>query len=187
MLEARRRLFTRGSPNSLWYVLIQIPVFIQIWKLPNGLDIEDVDLWPLSAIFISHNMLLVKIIEIIAEEKKIDVYIEELLGKKVMTENGIVRELDELVAEEFPEVFGKEEEKKKLFEGVGFGESIKSSIRGFFEKLYEVFGFQFGFIKLGPYDPSIMNRWTHSYRRPFLREVWNNKFWAYLLKNYGGI
>jgi len=187
VLEARRRLFTQGSPNSLWYVVIQIPVFIQVWKLPNGLDIEDVDLFPLSAIFISHNMLLVRILEIIAEEKKIDVYIEELMGRKIMTEGGIVRDLEDLIAEDFPEIFGKEEEKKKLFEDLDIKDSVRNGLRGFFEKLYKVFGFQFGFVKLGKYDPSIMNRWIHSYRRPFWREVWNNKFWAYLLKNYGGI
>lgn len=187
VLEARRRLFTQGSPSSLWYVLIQIPVFIQEWKMPNGLDIEDVDLYPLSAIFISHNMLLVRILEIIAEEKKVDIYIEELLGKKVMTEDGIVKDLEDLLKEDFPNVFGKEEDKEEVFKNLDIKESIRISLRNFFEKIYNVFGFQFGFIKLGHYDPAIDNRWTHSYRRPFLREIWNEKIWAWLLKNYGGV
>lgn len=188
ILEARRKLYEKGSPGVEWYVLTAFPVIIEQFKLPNGLDVEDVDFWKLSTIFMTQNILLVKILEIIAEEKKLDVYIDELLGKKVMTEEGYIKEIDDLLVEEFPKIYGKKEETK-----VGFGESLsnfKDSFKVFMFKLVQsvnfIFGLKLGFIH-GPYDPLVHDRLFYEYGRPYLREVFNAKIWAYLQKNFGGV
>jgi hypothetical protein len=133
--------------------------------------------------------MLVKFLEIIAEEKKVDIYIDELLGKKVLSENGKVQEIDEILALEFPEIYGKKEEEKKK----GFKESLskfkvstKSSMAKFITALNYIFGLKLGFIH-GPYDPSVNDLLFYGYGRPYLREIFDAKVWAYLQKNFGSV
>jgi len=186
VLEARIKLYEQGSPAYPWYVLIHFPVSIMHFKLPSGLDVEDIDFNKLSVVFLTQNILLVKFLEIIAEENKIDAYIDELLGKKVMVD-GVVKEIDELLQEEFPEVYKKPELPEP--EKSGFSElksSIKESFRGLEVTLNKVFGFKMAFFK-GPYDPFFHDRMTYSFGRPFLREVFNPLIWSYMLKNLGGV
>jgi len=166
--------------------MMEFPVWIEQFKLPNGLEVEDVDINPLSAVFMTHNILLVRLLEVIAEEKKIDVYIDELLGKKVLTENGTVKELDDLLREEFPETYGKKEE-ASVFKTPSIKDFLKSKLRDFFVKLREIFGLEFGFIKLGPYNPIVLDQLYYGYGRPFYREIFGTKIWAFLLRNFGGI
>jgi hypothetical protein len=189
VLEARIRLYEKGSPDVEWYVLVHFPVTIETFKLPSGLEVEDVDFNKISAIFITQNMLLVKIIEIIAEEKKIDVYIDELLGKKVMTEDGIVKQIDDLLREEFPNIYGPKEEEgpKGLSKSISeFKSSFRKALASLIRGINYFFGFKIMLIK-GPYDPIYEDRLLYEYGRPFFREIFNNKIWAYLQKNFGGV
>jgi hypothetical protein len=168
VMLARNWLYEKGSPGANWYILAYFPVTIMEWKLPTGLSVEDVDFNKMSTIFISQNVMLVKFLEIIAEEHKIDVYIDELLGKKVLGENGKIQEIDELLAQEFPEIYGKkEEEKKKGFkESVSeFRVSFKSHFAKFLGALNYIFGLKLGFIH-GPYDPSVNDLLFYGYGRP---------------------
>jgi hypothetical protein len=189
IMLARQWLFEKGSPGVQWYVLTRFPVAIMDWKLPSGLSVEDVDFNKLSTIFITQNIMLVKFLEIIAEEKKVDIYIDELLGKKVLSENGKVQEIDEILALEFPEIYGKKEEEKKkgLKESLsGFKISTKSSMAKFITALNYIFGLKLGFIH-GPYDPSVNDLLFYGYGRPYLREIFDAKVWAYLQKNFGSV
>jgi len=186
VLKARIRLYEQGSPAYPWYVLIHFPITTMHFKLPNGLDIEDIDFNKLSVVFLTQNILLVKFLELIAEEKKIDAYIDELLGKKVMVD-GIVKEIDELLHEEFPEVYPKPELKepeKSAFSE--FKSSMKDSLRALELTLNKIFGFKTAFFK-GPYDPFFHDRMTYTFGRPFLREIFNPLVWSYMLKNFGGV
>lgn len=187
VLEARIRLYEEGSPTWPWYVLIYFPVGIMHFKLPSGLDIEDIDFNKLSVVFLTQNILLLKLLELIAEEKKVDVYIDELLGKKVMTDEGIIKEIDEILHEDFPETYpeAKLPEPDKTFLS-DFKNSLIKSVAKFQATLNNVFGFKTLFVK-GPYDPSFADRMTYSFGRPFLREVFNPLIWSYMLKNFGGV
>jgi len=186
VLEARNRLYEEGSPTYTWYVLVHFPISIMHFKLPSGLDVEDIDFKKLSVVFLTQNILLVKLLEIIAEEKKIDTYIDELLGKRVMVD-GVVKEIDELLHQDFPEVYPKpklEEPKKSAFSA--FKSSVKTSFRALELTLNKTFGFKLAFFK-GPYDPFFHDRMTYSFGRPFLREVFEPLIWSYMLKNFGGV
>ncbi len=187
VLEARRRLFMEGSRTYYWYVLVHFPVYIMHWKLPSGLDVEDIDFNRLSVAFLTQNILLVKLLELIAEENKIDAYIDELLGKKVMMENGIIKEIDEILREEYPDIYTKE--KKKELEKSSFSEfkaSLIKSMTKLQDTLNRFFGLKMLFVK-GPYDPHFRDRMTYTFGRPFLREVFNPLIWSYMLKNLGGV
>jgi len=183
IMEARKRLYEQGSPSTEWYVLVHIPVSIMVYKLPSGLEIEDVDFNRLSSIFLTQNMMLVKILEIIAEEKKLDLYIDELLGKRFLV-GGRVKGIDDFLREQFPELYKKEEEEFGSFPEVK--SSIKSFLRSLSKALSDVFGFKLGLVK-GPYDPHVHDRLFYSYGRPYLREIFDAKIWAYLQENFGGI
>lgn len=187
VLEARNRLFLEGSRIYYWYVLVHLPISILHFKLPNGLDVEDVAFNKLSVAFITQNVLLMKLLEMIAEENKIDVYIDELLGKKVMGKDGIIKEIDEILHEEFPELYPKEElEKPEESSFSKFKESLTKSMTKLQTMLNSLFGMKMLFVK-GPYDPHFRDRMTYTFGRPFLREVFNPLIWSYLLKNFGGV
>jgi len=186
VLEARKRLFEEGSPTFPWYVLIHFPVHIMHYKLPSGLDIEDVDFNKLSVIFLTQNVLLLKFLELIAEEKKIDLYIDELLGKKVLVD-GVVKEIDDILHEDFPETFPKpklEEPKKTIISD--FKNSIEKSIMSLQTTLNKLFGFRALFVK-GPYDPAFNDRMTYDLGRPFMQNIFEPLIWSYMLKNFGGV
>lgn len=182
VMKARERLYKEGSPSTEWYVLIQFPIWIMTYKLPSGLEVEDVDFNKLSCIFLTQNLMLVKFLELIAEEKKLDLYIDELLGERVLV-NGAIKKIDDLLKEDFPEVYGKKEEK---IEKEGFTTSVRNFMKKLVKALNETFGLKLGFFK-GPYDPLIHDRLFYGYGRPFYREVFGGNVWAYLLKNFGGI
>lgn len=186
ILAARKKLYEEGSPKFPWYVLIHFPVSILNYKLPSGLDIEDVDFDKLSVVFLTQNMLLLKFLELIAEEKKIDIYIDELLGKKVLVD-GFVKEIDDILHEDFPETFPKPklEEPKKAF-GYEFTDSLKKAMTKLQETLNSLFGFKILFVK-GPYDPSFADRMTYDLGRPFMQNIFEPLVWSYMLKNFGGV
>lgn len=190
VLKARRRLYTEFSPGVQVYAFLRIPVSIQIFKLATGQECEDVDFNHITLYFMTHNILLIKLLEIIAEEKKLDVYIDELLGKKVVGEEGIIKEIDELLKEEFPEIYGEKEEKKpkgfskSIFD---FKQSFKKSIRNFLWSLYKIFGFKLSFVHMGQYEPVKSQRVHYTYFRPFYREIFQRKIWKYVMQYYSGI
>ena len=187
VLEARKRLFLEGSRTYYWYVLVHMPVGILHFKLPNGLDVEDVDFKNLSVAFLTQNILLVKLLELIAEEKKIDAYIDELLGKRVMTEDGVIKKIDEILHGEYPDIYPKVEEKKPEKSAFSeFKDSLTKSMAKLQDTLNKFFGLQMLFVK-GPYDPHFRDRMTYTFGRPFLREVFNPLIWSYMLKNFGGV
>lgn len=191
ILEARRRLYEKGSPGTEWYVIVEIPCAIESWKLPNGVDIEDTDFNKLSSVFVTHNILLLRIIEMVAEEQKLDYYIDELLGKKVLGPDGIIHEIDKLLKEEFPNLYPSEED---LPESKGFSktvEDIKSSFRSTMRSILRTINYTFGLklqlFKSGSYDPARNERLFIGYMRPYIREVFVPKIWAFMLKNFAGI
>jgi len=186
VLDARKRLLLEGSRTYYWYVLVHFPISILHFKLPSGLDVEDVDFKNLSVAFITQNILLVKFLELIAEEKKIDVYIDELLGKKVM-EEGVIKEIDEILHEEFPKLYPKEELGKPEESPFSkFKESLTKSMANLQKTLNSILGLKMLFVK-GPYDPHFRDRMTYSFGRPFLREIFEPLIWSYMLKNFGGV
>jgi hypothetical protein len=186
VLEARKRLYLEGNPTYEWYVLVHFPVSILQYKLPSGLDVEDVDFNKLSVVFLTQNMILLKILEMIAEEKKLDVYIDELLGKKVMVD-GYIKEIDDLLHEDFPDIYKKEkiEEPKKTFL-YEFNESLKKSLTKLQTTLNGLFGLKTLFVK-GPYDPFFADRMTYVFGRPFVSMIFEPLIWSYMLKNFGGV
>jgi hypothetical protein len=191
ILEARRILYEKGSPGTEWYVIVEIPCSIEQWKLPNGLEVEDTDFNKLSSVFVTHNILLLRIIEMIAEEKKLDYYIDELLGKKVLGEDGLIKEIDELLEETFPEIYKKEEIEEGPKGVYKLTSDLKSSyqsiLRPILRAINYTFGLKLGFFKLGPYDPSRNNRLFFGYMRPYIREIFTAKIWAFMLKNFAGV
>ncbi|MDI6826421.1 MAG: hypothetical protein QMD36_04505 [Candidatus Aenigmarchaeota archaeon] len=191
ILEARRRLYEKGSPGTEWYVIIEIPCLVESWRTPAGIEIEDTDFNLLSSIFVTHNILLLRIIEMIAEEYKLDYYIDELLGKKVVGPDGLIHEIDDLLREEFPELYPKEE---KELEPKGFAKfisDVKSSFRSTMRRILRAINYTFGLrlqlFKLGPYDPVRSERLFLTYMRPYIREIFVPKIWAFMLKNLGGV
>jgi len=183
ILEARKRLAEEGSPSSLWYILIEIPAEVLSFRLPTGLDVEDIDFNKLTSIFLTQNAMLVRILEIIAEEKRLDAYIDELLGGKVL-QAGVLKDIEQLLAEDLPEIYKKEG--KEVKEKRALGESFRKAFREFIKTLNDIFGLKISWIK-GPYDPFVKDRIFYGYGRVYAREVWGATIWPAFRKVFGGV
>lgn len=187
ILKARKMLKEKGSPGMLWYNFIEIP--LQLWRLrlPDGAEIEDIDFNRLKVWLITQNVLLIKLIELVVEEKKFDLYIDELLGKRTMIDKK-VRDIKDLLAKEFPELYGEKEkieEKKAPLKD--FRGSISNSVYGIQKVLGNIFGLKLGIVKPGHYDPQFMDRIGYDYGREWGNFIWYRTILKFLFGEFGAI
>ena len=146
---------------------------------------EDVVFNPISTVFCTQNVMLIKMLELVAEEKKFNAYIDELLGRNVIGENGIIQTLDEVLEQDFPGLYDNNKEEKALFKP-DIGLRLKQSSMNFFQNLYEILGIQTNLVK-GPY-PANLNHWiSHGLGRPYAREVFGNRVFPLLLGLFGAV
>jgi hypothetical protein len=91
------------DPNENYYTFFDIDVFRAGSRLPVG-EIEDIT-FSVYTYTISHNILLVKLLELKCREREFERYIDEILGVRMGEEN-----IEALVKHDFPE-FNKDDKK----------------------------------------------------------------------------
>jgi len=79
--------------------------------LPNGAQLEDLMIGNLKTYVKTQNIIIGHILEIIAREKMLENYIDQLLGEMGIDKEGKVKKVEEMLKEEFLFIYG---EKKKL-------------------------------------------------------------------------
>ena len=173
------RLSARGASEgeawaySPYFVFVDIPMYRTVLKLPNGQEIEDVWIQPLTAATRTQNLIIAHELELIARDMQLDNYINQMLGERGVLPTGEEAGLKELVeAEEFkpPEILEEEKkktnpEKNKL--GISSGEQpayfkIFDSISNFFAKI-GIGPLQF-FTSRGSYEWNINHRLAKIYQ-----------------------
>jgi hypothetical protein len=146
-------------PDELYYNFVDIDILRLGTKLQVG-ELEDIT-FKMRNYVISQNILLVKLLELWCRDKELDRYIEEMLGVSLDE-----KPIEELVKEEYPEMFGVEKEKIKGLDKFmkdmrGMSASFKKSIPLPKRRIGPSPGLQF--IQPGPYEKDFYERITKQY------------------------
>jgi hypothetical protein len=155
---------------SPYFMFLEIPVIRAVIRLPNGTEIEDLVFSRFRAWLSTQNIIIGRLIELEAKDKKLENYVKQMLGEAGVSlgkEKEIV-EIEKLV-EEYTiklEEEKKEEEKK---------EKVENPLKGIIEsinKFFNFFGLKLKFFKVKvpyetPYEFAFKDRITKYY----LKEV----------------
>ncbi len=120
LFNARRKLLERfkksmrGAGGESWvfspyYLSLELPILRVMGKLPNGNEVEDLDIDTLTGSIQTQNIIVLKHLELMARERSVENYINQMLGDMGVSGDSM-EELEKM------EVFKLEEEKKKLEE-----------------------------------------------------------------------
>jgi hypothetical protein len=114
------------SPVKTWvwsplFVFINFPIDRSVLVIPGtGEVIEDVEYFPFFTATYSQNLIICRCLEIIAKQKQLEYYIDSLLGEHGVTVEQldkitleIPEKIEELAAEQYPEIYGTKDEKKE--------------------------------------------------------------------------
>jgi hypothetical protein len=189
LFEARKRLL-RGYksapegaggvtwPFSPYFVFAEIPMDRAVLVLPDGTQIEDLTIKNLKTYVKTQNVIIGHILEIIAREKMLENYINQLLGEFGLDKDGKVKKVEEMLKEEFPFIYGKEEEIERYFKPKITKEKKKVEYLGFLKKILDYFGIQLSFFRAyGPYEHNVTYRIAKYYFK-YSGTIFN------LIKNY---
>ncbi len=147
------------DPAESYYIFHDINVIRIGTRLQVG-ELEDI-IFHITTYVMSHNILLVKLLELECRNIELEKYIDEMLG--VRTEE---KEIEEILKEEYPGVYGELAKPKtgveKFISEIGeVGGSIAGAFRG---KRPSVPGLMFA--KPGPYERDFLERITKQYLNP---------------------
>ena len=165
-------------PISPYFIYIEYTMLRSVIKLPNGATIEDLWIEPFKIATVTQNIIIGKMLELVAKRKQLEMEIRTMIGEVAeLHEKGekVFKTIDELVKEEFPEIYLSEEEQKKLEEekkklekkstSIGLKEAInkiRKAIGDFFSKYL---GIKVLWVYPGPYDPVMYHRISKSWQR----------------------
>lgn len=144
------------NPDEPYYDLMELVIDRLGTRLPNG-ELEDIT-FNIRNFVCSHNVILVKLLELKCRERELDRYIDEILGIK-SEEKGI----EEIVKEEYGELFGEKKEELKGFDK--FVKDLRESASHWIPKFNIPKGPEtpFMFSKPGPYEREMYERLTKQY------------------------
>ena len=142
-------------PEDIYYILFDMNVLLSLLKTPppEGIESDNLMIFPLKTWIMSQNALLLHLMEIRAKEEAVSHYISEIIGAKTIEEDILER-----VEEEF-----KPEKKPGRFDGI---RKFKGKCSGFKTwakpkalKFYHIF------FRPGPYEPVFFERVSKMYFR----------------------
>jgi hypothetical protein len=150
------------DPNDIYYLFITMDIDRAGSRLPVG-ELEDIT-FDMRMHVISHNALLIKMVELDCREKEIDRYIEEMLGVKKDDKS-----IEELVKKEFPELFKVEKPKEptqfELFKKE-WSDTISGLMAPFKSANKHITKSRPWLVKTGPYETDWDERITKHYLIP---------------------
>lgn len=159
---------------SPYYVFLDIPIARTVLRIPPaGPELEDIWVENFIAYTQTQNFIICHCLELIARDKQLENYISQMLGE-AGAKGKEIESIEEIVKEEFPEIYKKEEEKKpsyrlsssdraylqrkKFIQQVN---NIKKMISDFFKSL----GFEMMIFRAyGPYEFIPNDRMTKFYQ-----------------------
>ncbi|MFH0711131.1 MAG: hypothetical protein V1944_00980 [Candidatus Aenigmatarchaeota archaeon] len=158
---------------SPYFAFIEIPMFRTVLRLPNGEEIEDVQIENIAGSTQSQNLIIIHLLELVAKEKQLDNYISELLGEKGYIEDESGKRLvpiEEMMKEDYPEIFiSKEEEYKKFMEKIEkqkhFAKKTAQATKFKIGDTLDKFGLRMDYLTArGPYEFALNQRVTKLYQ-----------------------
>jgi hypothetical protein len=143
------------DPYEWYYLFLDFNIMRMGTRLPSG-ELEDIN-FNFKIAVISQNVLLVKLLELECRSMELEQYIDEMLGLKLEEKN-----ISEIVAEEFPELYPK----KKVSGYKEYMKGLRGSIDAYTGFLKKVKTPKFGklrFFKPGVYEKDFKERITKHY------------------------
>ncbi|MFH1474076.1 MAG: hypothetical protein ABIE55_04275 [Candidatus Aenigmatarchaeota archaeon] len=145
------------DPYEMYYIFTDYKIMRLGTRLPVG-ELEDIT-FNMSNFVVSQNILLVKILELKCRDIELEQYIDEILGVKVEE-----RQISEIVMDEFPELFPKQEVsgyRKFINELSQSGKAYTS----FLKKVKTPRSSRISFFKRGPYEHVFRERLSKHYAK----------------------
>jgi hypothetical protein len=159
ILRERESFCEKDYHNSYYFMTMEIGALRSIFRTPSGVEFEDLWIEPFLMYFDTQNIILFRMLEISAKRKQDEAYIAEMLGE---TSEG--KKTADLLKEEYPHLFGKEEDVKRA-EAMAAKQNKKEEKKG--KSIFEIIsngiknlGIDVGFIKPGPYETHFDDRVT---------------------------
>ena len=167
------------DPTELYYVFQDFDIKRVGIKLPAG-ETEDITFY-MKNVTVTQNIILLKLLELRCREMELEKYIDKMLGFIGEEEKTI----PEMMKEEFPKLFRKEEKKVETF---------SDRLRKDWKKLMEPYSGitkkpktrkpgKFMFVKPGPYEKDFFERITKQYLVP--AALLNNQTYNFLRGKMG--
>jgi len=155
---------------SPYYALIEIPLIRTVMRMPGGAEIEGLSVENLRGMTQTQNIIIARCIELIARDREMDNYVNQLLGEYGMTGEKV----EKLIKGEYPEIYLKEEEqkkweqeKKKLEKWKKGSITIKDAIKKIrvgIGKIFKTLGWEVTFLRAeGPYEFAFYDRISKFY------------------------
>jgi hypothetical protein len=155
------------DPTELYYMFIDVDIFRSGTRLQVG-ELEDI-IFTNKMFVLSQNIMLVKLLELWCRDRELENYIDEMLGVKMDDKS-----IDDIVREEFLELYESEKEKKEREKGLPNENEKKRIVRNMemaktmkeyaetISKIKKPFS-GFTFLKHGPYERDFKDRVSKQY------------------------
>ena len=153
---------------SPYFIFFELPIVRSVIRLPNGSQVENMFVDNFSAHLQTQNVIILHCLEIVAREKQMDQYIQQLLGE-LGVKNEQVMAIDDIIKSEYPEIFGTEPPKGvkgriKMPGAFSKTGSAFSKIRTSVGKFLSTLGWEISFLRSeGPYEFAFYDRITKYY------------------------
>jgi len=148
-----------GNHAEPYYKCLDTDVERIVIRLPDGTDLEDMTFYPIHFFLDSYNMMFLRYLEIKAQEKELNMYIDEMLGET--TKGKKIGELSKEYEKLFEVYESKTEPEKK--EEIINGRSLRTyreKAQKQIEKEAQEMNRPIKFLKKGPYEPTFDDRVT---------------------------
>ncbi len=181
--QARRGTGEGAQYGSTWqfspyFIFLDLPFERAVIKTPNGTEIEDLALNTMTVKNRTQNVIIVTLLEIIAREKQLENYMNNMLGEMGVTGkdkngNDILTSIEDIAKGQYPELYeekgeghekdshdhkkkGKKKDDKK--KGESKDNPLKKAVNNFGHILHD-FGFDFDWLRArGPYEFAMDDR-----------------------------
>jgi len=161
---------------SPYFIHVDIPMLRTVWRLANGAEFEDVAMEDIIVGARSQNFIIINCLELIAKQRKLDNYIDTMLGDvRVKNETGAQTTIPiaEIMKEEYPEVFIHDEKElenklkalEKLKESAKKVDDSVKKVKEGTNKVLKTLGLgDVSFFKSkGPYEFAVVHRMAKNY------------------------
>lgn len=159
-------------PFSPYFIFVEIPITKTVIRTPDGSISEDLWIEPLMTWTETQNIILSRLLEIKAMDKKLEMDISLMLGEYGQVGDAF-KKMDEILKEEYPEIYEveeKEEKKTKMRKVKEVGEGVKKvrealgKIRAGIGKFFSDLGIDLMFIYPGTYEKLMFDRMSKMYQ-----------------------
>lgn len=157
---------------SPYYIFLDIPIGRSVIRTPDGVEMENIILDNLKVATQTQNIIIGHCIELLARDKEMEKYIQQLLGEYGSTSE---EKVGSVIEEKYPEIYLNEEEVKKREEDKKRIEKLKKSsetigevfkkIRTSIGSIFAALGWEVMFLRAeGPYEFMMQHRLAKYYQ-----------------------